>query len=232
MTAATTADEKASPDVTATEDAGQPTELSAFEAELKAEAKRASARKAAETRRANIEKDRQSDTVSTDELMKSLRLYARRKAMCQEAELIIQKQLGLHLLEPEYNQEGGFNDATRFMLRDGEPERIAKTTVAKALVYARTNYSSYVSKSLEDAMEKLNIPNFKPLNDTFTITWTATVTREQMRRHGLSSQAEEDRIDGRRLAERVTNYISRPQYHHVDVVPDPNRPADQPITIV
>lgn len=222
---ATIADEKAAPDVIATEDA---------EAETKAEAKRASARKAAETRRANIEKDRQSDTVSTDELMKSLRLYARRKAMCQEAELIIQRQLGLHLLEPEYNDngDGGYKDSTRFTLRDGEPERIAKATVAKALQYARVNYSSYVSKSLEDAMEKLNIPNFKPLNDTFTITWTTTVTRDQLRRHGLTSQADEDRIDGRRLAERVNNYINHPQYHHIDVVPDPNRPADQPITIV
>lgn len=200
-----------------------------------AEKRRAAARKAAETRRANrdaaIKAVADSDEVETEAFLALIRTWANRKGLCTSLEGIIQRELGVLMLESDYDDPN--YDKVRLTPAPGQPATISKEVIAKTVKVVKRDYHSYWNSSIQAIIDKLGLPEPVIYNDTFEVITTYRPDVRRMRERGytdLSGNVTEEQVRqyARDYPARMHDYLER-DIKYV-TIPDPKRALDAAAT--
>jgi hypothetical protein len=127
------------------------------------------------------------DTVATQDLLNVVRTWANRGSgeLCDSVEGELQRRFGLKFAGRLRDYEtGGYEDKKdRLILRPGQPERLSKAEVGKALKQATLHWGSEyrLDTLVKTIKDKFGI---EPVSDTnkYKFTWTVEISGEEMER--------------------------------------------------
>lgn len=156
--------------------------------------------------------------INTAEFVAMVRDWAERGGLCNDVEREMQRVLKLRFMTRSYDYvTGDYDEKDRMTLKPGQPETLDRGEVERTvtLVRARFHNRGYdVARLVRDLAAKFGL-DLTVYNDTFTVTWTKTLTLAQMTNLGWNGDT-----DPAELRQFAQASISRPTAIEVVVNPD------------